>query len=44
MFGLIRYRIIGDDNAPVFFTIDEKTGVIMLYDSVALDATMEYQV
>ena len=44
MFGLVQYRIIGDDNAPVYFAIDQNSGEISMYDSVALDRTMVYQV
>ena len=43
-FGVIRYRIIGDDSAPAYFEINADSGEIRLKESVAQDTRTEYQV
>ena len=43
-FGVIRYRIIGDDTAPTYFEIDSSSGEIRLKQSLADDTKTEYQV
>ena len=43
-FGVIRYRLIGDDSAPTYFEIDSVTGEIKLKQSLAEDTKTEYQV
>ena len=43
-FGVIRYRIIGDDSAPSYFEINADSGEIRLKESLAEDTRTEYQV
>ena len=43
-FGVIKYRIIGDDSAPAYFEINADSGEIRLKESVAQDTRTEYQV
>lgn len=40
---MVKYRIIGDDAAPSYFDVDERTGDIKLKASVADDTLTEYQ-
>ena len=43
-FGLVRYEIIGDDQAAQFFAINEENGEISLLQSVEDDTQSTYQV
>ena len=43
-FGVVRYRIIGDDSAPTFFQIDDRTGEIKLKELLREDTETEYQI
>ena len=43
-FGIIRFRIIGDNSAPLYFEIDEVSGDIRLKESIVEDTRTEYQV
>lgn len=43
-FGLITYKIIGDDSAPTYFGINPQTGDIKLTASVLTDTIVTYQV
>ncbi len=43
-FNTIRYRIIGDNNAPVYFRINEQSGDINLNTSLSVDSDTAYTV
>ena len=43
-FGIPKYKIIGDDNAPVYFKISETGGDITLKRSVNSDSQTVYKV
>lgn len=43
-FGLIKYRMIGDDSGPGFFELNEETGEITLKSGVETDIVAEYRV
>jgi len=43
-FGILKYNIIGDDNAPVYFNISETGGDITLKRSVNSDSQTVYKV
>ena len=40
----MRYRIIGDDSAPNYFSVNEKNGEVKLSAKVAEDTEVLYQV
>ena len=43
-FGVVRYEIIGDDEASRYFSIDDESGEIILQVSVEEDTETVYQV
>lgn len=43
-FGLVRYRMIGDDSGPNFFEVNPDSGQVNLISSVEGDTLSEYRV
>ena len=44
IYGKVLYRIIGDDQAPTYFKIDERDGIITIRRSLNEDSAEIYKV
>ena len=43
-FGIVSYEIIGDDSAPVYFSVNAITGVVTIATTLASENVDTYQV
>lgn len=43
-FGRITYDIIGDDSAPVYFSVDSNTGAVRIADTLTQENVNDYRV
>ena len=44
LFGVVSFDVIGDDSAPVFFTVDQARGSVYTQNSLFSDSTPVYRV
>ncbi|XP_041364042.1 protocadherin Fat 1-like [Gigantopelta aegis] len=43
-FGRVRYEIIGDDSAPVYFDVNPSMGVVTVRDGIAQESVYQYRI